>query len=135
MAERLRASADADEATLRSAMSRAYYAALHASNALFPEQPLSERRSNESSHQFIIRRALEYAQDRRNPLADSAALLVDRLNKGRRERNWADYELHARLLPHQVNEMFKRVNAVLSICAEIEAAAGSADDARNGSAG
>ncbi|MDM0116443.1 hypothetical protein QTI66_30310 [Variovorax sp. J22R133] len=112
----------ADEATLRSAMSRAYYAAHLRVRDLFPEHAGDARERHEGSHEYVIRRARDYAQNKASPLRTEASVIAMRLDHCKRECNFTDYTIGQHLKPSSLPEQMKRVAKILELCDLIEAA-------------
>ncbi len=81
-----------DEIEGRCAASRAYYAALHSVDSLFPKKATDVRIDGESSHAEIIGRVMRYGAGL-NPGRTNAAFIAKQLPRLRRERNAADYHL------------------------------------------
>ncbi len=114
LAERLHAM-EQTEVNSRSAVSRAYYAALHATKGTFPPR---QRVDGESSHAEIIGRAKAYGntvQPGRSE-ANRIALWMPRL---RSARNLADYDLDKGLSVNDAAGHLERARLILSICEEI----------------
>ena len=118
MASRLAEDDQACEAQLRCSVSRAYYAALHSVNCLFPKKVTDVRLDGESSHAEIIGRVTRYGAGL-NPGRTSAAFIAKQLPRLRRERNRADYELGHEFSRKEVSEVLTRVKAVLDSCGDV----------------
>lgn len=117
LASRL-AQEDACEAQRRCSVSRAYYAALHSVDSLFPKQATDVRIDGESSHAEIIGRVMRYGAGL-NPGRTNAAFIAKQLPRLRRERNAADYHLDKALGHAEVADVIARVRAVLNSCGEV----------------
>ena len=104
------------EACLRGAISRAYYAALHATKDVFDARP---RLGEESSHAEIISRAVVYSKSL-NPGRQAAIQIAQIMPKIRRTRNRADYELSADIDSGLSQGVIERAEAVLTLCDEIK---------------
>lgn len=105
-----------DEVHVRSAVSRAYYAGLHAAMQTFPGR---DRIGNESSHAEIIGRATAHGKGL-NPGRSAAAQIAFKLSKLRRQRNEADYDIGgASLCPQGCQAALLRAQEVLNLCQEI----------------
>lgn len=102
-----------DEACVRAAVSRAYYAGLHATEQTFPGR---ERIGNESSHAEIIGRATAHGKGL-NPARSAAAQIAMKLSRLRRLRNAADYDLGDQSLSAQECEVvLLRSQEVIDLC-------------------
>jgi hypothetical protein len=105
-----------DEASVRSAVSRAYYAGLHATEQTFPSR---QRIGNESSHAEIIGRATVHSKGS-NPGRSAAAQIALKLGKLRRMRNAADYDIDKAFISAQECEaVLLRSQEILSLCEEV----------------
>jgi uncharacterized protein (UPF0332 family) len=115
LAERLHEMRES-EATARSAVSRAYYAALHATKNTFDARP---RFGDESSHAEIIGRATAYgsAVHPGRTEANQIAMWLPRL---RRLRNKADYDLESELSHDDAHGHLARVKLILESCDAIQ---------------
>ena len=118
LATRLVENDQACEAQLRCSISRAYYAALHSVNTLFPKQSTDVRMDGESSHAEIIGRVKRYSAGA-NPGRTSAAFIAKQLPRLRRERNMADYHLESELSCDEALGVIERVKAVLNHCNDV----------------
>lgn len=108
-----------DEATRRSIASRAYYAALHQTKDTFSPVQTSAL-AHESSHEKIIARAFIYGNSRElKPGRSSAAMIAKTLNKLRRKRNEADYQLDDAFGEGTEIDCLARAEAVMALCAEV----------------
>jgi uncharacterized protein (UPF0332 family) len=104
------------ECGMRSAASRAYYAALHQAEQVFGKVPPSGERL--SSHEQVIRAAA--ARGRQGDVtAGVAARIAANLTSMRIARNRADYKLQERFSEAQCRDMFIRANAVMNACNEV----------------
>lgn len=103
------------EAAIRAAISRAYYAGLHAAAATFEAR---ERIGAESSHMQIIGSASAYGKGV-NPGRSAAAQIAQALGRMRRHRNQADYHLDTTLEHSDSDDVIKRAEAVLAWCEEV----------------
>lgn len=110
---------DADEVRRRCVISRAYYAALHATGATFSAPVNEVRNPNESSHSRIINRAVAYGAAAK-PGRSAASEIAKILPRIRRVRNKADYELDTVVEPDDCTQLTVRVKKVLSLCADVE---------------
>jgi len=104
-----------NEAALRSALSRAYYAALLESEATFPQ---GTRLGQESSHAVISNSAQAYGRGA-NPGREHASTIALWLPKMRRARNNADYHLNTVCTPQDAQGVLARALAVLNLCDKI----------------
>lgn len=121
LAQALGGSSEQNEAQLRSATSRGYYAALHTLNETIPEVHGVERQRNEGSHAFVIRRAKGYG-DGSNPGRQEAKKIVLAMKKLKDQRNDADYRLDIDYCARQKDDAMTRVSAVLGYCSELRRA-------------
>lgn len=117
---------EGDEVTLRSALSRAYYAALLESEATFPQV---KRLGQESSHAVISNSAQTYARGP-NPGREDASIIAMWLPKMRRYRNNADYHLNTVCTPNEAQSVLARALQVLDLCDKIRARRAAAEAAR-----
>ncbi|MEY4980455.1 MAG: hypothetical protein RLZZ352_2725 [Pseudomonadota bacterium] len=107
---------EGNEAHVRSAVSRAYYAGLHATRQTFAGR---ERMGNESSHAEIIGRATAHSKGM-NPGRSAAAQIALQLSKLRRLRNAADYDISEPFLrPQDCQAALLRAQEVLRLCQEV----------------
>lgn len=107
---------EGDEVHVRSAVSRAYYAGLHATEQTFAGRA---RMGHESSHAEIIGRATAHSKGV-NPGRSAAAQIAFKLSKLRRLRNAADYDIgQAFLRPQDCQAALLRAQEVLSLCEEV----------------
>ena len=112
-----------DEVSIRSAVSRAYYAGLHAAEQTFPSR---ERMGNESSHAEIISRATIHGKGL-NPGRGSAAQIAIKLGKLRRLRNDADYAIGVPSITAQDCEtVLLRSQEILDLCQDVQTKVGEA---------
>lgn len=119
LARRL-AQESASEAELRCAISRAYYSALHSADIVFPKGANDFRREGESSHTEIINRVYSYSvQKPFLPGRTHAAVIAKHLNRLRRERNSADYNLDIGLGYSAATSVIERVQCVLNNCSDV----------------
>ena len=114
LAERL-CKEENNEAALRSALSRAYYAALLESEATFAQVP---RLGQESSHAVISNSAQAYGRGA-NPGREHASTIALWLPKMRRARNHADYHLNTICTPQDAQGVLARALEVLDLCDKI----------------
>jgi hypothetical protein len=121
LAQALGGSVEQNEAQLRSATSRGYYAALHTLDDTIPEVDGVERQRNEGSHAFVIRRAKGYG-DGPNPGRQEAKKLVHAMKKLKDQRNDADYRLDMDYCARQKDDALARVSAILSYCNDLRRA-------------
>jgi uncharacterized protein (UPF0332 family) len=114
LAERLHAM-EQSEVVSRSAVSRAYYAALHATKGTFPAR---QRVDGESSHAEIIGRAKAYGNsiEPGRSEANRIAMWMPRLRSG---RNLADYDLEMDLSPKDAAGHLERARLILGMCDDI----------------
>lgn len=114
LAERLSKWEDA-EVVRRSVVSRAYYAALHATESTFDAR---QRVDGESSHTEIIGRAKAYGNSLRpgRTEANQIALWMPQL---RALRNRADYRLEQEVSSKEVAGLLARVRLILGKCDDI----------------
>ena len=125
IAKRIATDESASEIHHRCAISRAYYSALHATDAAFPKTEQDHRRDGESSHAEIIGRAERYGRGL-NPGRTEAALIARHLQKLRRFRNKADYELESDIFPEDSSSVLAIVKDVLDSCAIVNSKVASA---------
>lgn len=104
-----------NEASLRAAISRAYYAALHETESTFAPR---SRIGAESSHAEIIGRAVAYGNGP-NPGRTDANNIAMLLPKLRRTRNKADYELVKTVLPEESEYVIGRAELIVQWCESI----------------
>ncbi|MDP3627238.1 MAG: hypothetical protein Q8S12_11615 [Hydrogenophaga sp.] len=104
-----------DEVTLRSALSRAYYAALLESEATFEQV---QRFDQESSHAVVINSVVAYSRGA-NPGREDARVIAQSLPKMRRLRNDADYHLELVCTAAQAESVLTRALDVLDRCDNI----------------
>lgn len=100
------------EAARRSAISRAYYAALLEAQATFTQ---GERIGNESSHAVIIGSAKAYGNGP-NPGRSEASVIALWLGRMRTKRNEADYQLNTSCTEQDAAGMMARAQDILSRC-------------------
>ena len=114
LAERLHAM-EQTEVISRTAVSRAYYAALHATKGTFPPR---QRVDGESSHAEIIGRAKAYGNSLEpgRSEANQIALWMPRL---RSVRNLADYDLEKELSFKDTAGHLERARLILGMCDDI----------------
>lgn len=121
LAHELGGSVEQNEAQLRSATSRGYYAALHTLNETIPNGDGIERQKGEGSHAFIIRRAQAYG-DGANPGRQGAKKVVHAMKRLKRQRNDADYSFDIDYSVREKDDALARVNSILGYCSEIRSA-------------
>lgn len=114
VAEQLHANA-VGECGHRSAVSRAYYAALHETRDTFGVQP---RVGHATSHDAIIGSAEVYGKGA-NPARMSASTIAQMLPRLRRARNMADYELGESISPQEASDEIERAKSVMRLCSEV----------------
>ena len=115
----------ADETSRRCAVSRAYYATLHAVDQTFERQPGAARQDGESSHAEIIGRAIAYGNGL-NPGRTSAQTIAQVMPRLRRLRNRADYKIADAFDQFDSDGMLARAAKVLEACADVVAKRASA---------
>lgn len=103
------------EAFTRSAISRAYYAALLEVEATFEK---ATRIGEESSHSVIIGGALTYGRGA-NPGREAATFVAKLLPRMRRERNNADYHMQLNIGRAEAVAAISRAEQILEKCAEV----------------
>lgn len=103
------------ETDLRAAISRAYYAGLHAVAETFDAR---ERMGDESSHAEIIGRAKAHGNTL-EPGRQAAIQIAQHLSKMRRTRNDADYKLDLSFTDSDSQGIIDRAELVLSLCREV----------------
>lgn len=109
-----------EEVITRSAISRAYYSALHCVDVTFPHETGVYRASGVSSHEDVILRALTYSRDIGNPGNRYAAMVAKEMPKLRRFRNFADYELEETIESAEAGNIVRRVEKVIECCADVQ---------------
>lgn len=114
LAQRLQQGATT-EADLRAAISRAYYAGLHAVAETFDAR---ERMGDESSHAEIIGRAKAHGNTL-EPGRQAANQIAQHLSKMRRTRNDADYKLDLSFNESDSQGIIDRAALVLSLCQDV----------------
>jgi hypothetical protein len=107
-----------NEASLRCAVSRSYYAALLKADETFPLRDPGAYRGGESSHQKIIDRAVVHGQGP-NPGRSSAISVAKLLPKMKRTRVKADYHLGDTVAPDECNEAILRAEAAIEACDDV----------------
>lgn len=112
-----------DEPLLRSAVSRAYYAALLEASATIPDRDGSTNPKGESSHEKVISKVDVYRRGA-NPGRGAAAVVFKNLPAMKRARVKADYYLEVGVSEEECEEVFLRANEVMLGCKEISAALG-----------
>lgn len=105
---------------MRSAISRAYYAALHSVAITFPKRDGQYRKDGESSHAEIIGRSEVFAANPGQGRSD--ALFISKLMpRLRRTRNEADYRLDMEVGRKEVSETIEATRAVMQRCQRVRA--------------
>lgn len=117
LAKNLQASAN-NEAALRCAVSRAYYAALHRVAEVFESRDLSDQRARESSHVEIVSRAEIYAKGP-HPGRQCAGEIAKMWPKFKRLRVTADYELQQDVLTTDCTDAISRCERVMALCDDV----------------
>lgn len=117
LAERLN-TAQSDEAALRCAISRAYYAALHTVDATFDPRISAGPKRPLSSHEEIASRAEVYAKGA-NPGRQPAASLVKLLLTSKRQRVRADYHLSDTLTLRDSSDNLSRCVRIIALCGQV----------------
>ncbi len=107
------------EATLRSAVSRAYYAALLRADEVFPHRSTSAELGGGSSHTKIISRTQAYANGVK-PGKLSALSVAKHLPKLKRSRVTADYFLTETVTEKECLDVVTIAEQVLLWCDDIE---------------
>lgn len=105
-----------DEASQRSALSRAYYAALLEAETTFD---VPERQQGESSHEVIIRAAVNYGKSSGRGCA-YASIIGKWLPALRRSRNQADYRMKECVSDEDVERVVERAKKILEHCSDIK---------------
>lgn len=108
-----------DEATLRCAVSRSYYAALHKADEVFPLRDPNARRVGEGTHEQIIARAQAHGNSV-NPGRTSAQNVAKLLPKMKRLRVKADYHLDEDVNVQECDEAIQRAEYVINECDQID---------------
>ncbi len=116
IAERLQVEVD-NEAALRSAVSRAYYAALLTADQTFPHRD-NANQGGESSHEKIIARAQVYGVGA-NPGRGPATSVAKLLPKIKRVRVKSDYHLGDTVSETECQDTVVRAKQVISWCDEV----------------
>lgn len=109
---------DADEAQQRSAISRAYYAALHSVAITFPKRDGDYRKEGESSHVEIIGRSERFAANP-GPGRSDAVFVAKLMPRLKRTRNEADYRLDMNFEKRQVFEAIEMARTVMQRCESV----------------
>jgi uncharacterized protein (UPF0332 family) len=105
------------EADVRSAVSRAYYAALHGVADVFTGSGLSHEKS---SHEIIIERAESYGRSL-NPGRTEAQQAARKLKMFKRIRKEADYHLELDFPPVETARAIEMSKAIIEFCSIIKA--------------
>lgn len=109
-----------DEASLRCAVSRAYYAALLRADSTFEHHDSDVQHSGgASSHERIIARAQLHGKGA-NPGRSYALNVAKLLPKMKRARVKADYELDVVFTKIECDDVVIKAESVLAFCDEIE---------------
>jgi uncharacterized protein (UPF0332 family) len=112
----------AGELDARTAISKAYYAALHRAAETTPNEYARPTDSGGSHERLIasIERLANSAHAGRTPARELARLL----RQMRKARTEADYDLDRNVDPAEVNTSILRAEKAFSLCADIEKARG-----------
>jgi uncharacterized protein (UPF0332 family) len=110
-----------EEALLRSAVSRAYYAALLEVSATIPDRDGSTSLKGESSHEKVISKVDVYRRGP-NPGRGAAAVVFKYLPAMKRARVKADYHLDDSVTLAECEEVFLRAHEVMTQCQEVSSA-------------
>jgi uncharacterized protein (UPF0332 family) len=114
------------EANVRSSISRAYYAALHAADQALPSDlsPTDAERKSQSSHQAVIDATSRWARALR-PGRMEAVNVARNLSKLRAARKRADYALH---IDMELNDASSALRTATSTLLSAARAAGQATE-------
>lgn len=107
-----------DEAGLRCAVSRSYYAALHRADQVFPVRDPSARRIGEGTHEQIIARAQAYGNGV-NPGRIAAQTVAKLMPKMKRTRVKADYHLDEDVSAQECDDAIQRAEFVIGHCEQV----------------
>ena len=110
-----------DEAVLRAALSRLYYAALHCVTQTF--KPPSPMRSKDNSYEAIIGRVVVYGGDENQPARIQANGIAKMLPPIKRMQILAEYDLLQTVTTVMVNDTRTRCEQIFQWCNEITQAA------------
>lgn len=108
----------AAEADQRSAISRAYYAAFHATDSVLPEALVPNEHYG-SSHEALISAVGEFGRSF-SPGRTEAAQISRALPALKRMRVRADYQIKAEMAPEDVGLALNRAASILTLAADIE---------------
>lgn len=116
LAERMQSEVG-NEAALRCAVSRSYYAALMLADSVFPERK-GGTHGDKGSHEKVIDRAVVYGTGV-NPGRTSAAQVGKILPKIKRARVRADYYLSETITATESSEALQMAQIVMECCGDV----------------
>lgn len=109
------ASGTPSESDIRSCASRAYYAALHATNQAIPDSYAEKTADVENSHISIINKAQRLSKEL-GPGRTEAAQLFALLPKAKKIRVKADYRLGEKFDPIESQRLIDQAEKALELC-------------------
>ena len=107
-----------NEAGRRSAVSRAYYAAMHHAAAIFGRPTATT--DHESIHKAVIRAATERSRAP-GPVREEASRIASQLDFLRRRRARADYDLHMDVQRLECEDWVTRAQRLIGLCDQAKA--------------